>query len=238
MSLKDDVTSDVAGIITQTWDIRDGTVVPSTSDVALAGGGVNLEITILYADLADSTELVLEQDRRVAAKVIKCFLAASSRIIRAFGGDIRSFDGDRVMGIYIGDYKNSNAAKTALKIKWAFDSIIKPKLEMAYPSLASGSYKLGYGIGVDTSTVLAVRGGIRGNNDLVWVGRAPNVAAKLSTIREAPYRTYITADVYKKLSDETKYATKDGQQVNMWENRSWSQLPGIDLYRSSYHWGL
>jgi adenylate cyclase len=238
MALKDDVTSDVAGIISQPWSLRDGTIVPSTEDVALAGGGVNLDVTILYADLADSTELVLEQDRRVAAKVIKCFLAASSRIIRAFGGDIRSFDGDRVMGIYIGGSKNSNAAKTALKIKWAFDNIVKPKLETAYPSLANGSYKLGYGIGIDTSTVLAVRGGIRGSNDLVWVGRAPNVAAKLSTLREAPYRTYITADVYKMLSGETKYTTKNGQQVDMWESRSWTQLPGFSLYRSSYHWGL
>ena len=238
MGLKDDVTSDVAGIISQAWDIRDGTVVPSTSDVALAGGGVNLDTAILYADLADSTELVLEHDPRVAAEVIKCFLATCSRIIRTFGGDIRSFDGDRVMGIYIGNSKNSNATKTALKIRWAFDNIVRPKLEAAYPSLATGSYKLGYGIGVDTSTVLAVRGGIRRNNDLVWVGRAPNAAAKLSTIREAPYRTYITADVYNKLSKETKYSTKDGQQVDMWELRSWAQLPGIDLYRSSYHWGL
>lgn len=238
MGLKEEVTDDVAGIISQTWSIRDGTVVPTTKDVLLAGGGVKLDATVLYADLADSTELVMNQDARVAAKVMKCFLAACSRIIRAFDGEIRSFDGDRVMGIYVGDSKNSNAAKTALKIKWAFDNIVKPKLEAQYPSLTEGVYKLGYGAGIDTSSVLAVRGGVRGGNDLVWVGRAPNAAAKLSTVREDPYRTYITGDVYGRLDKASKYSTKDGKAVDMWEERQWSQLPGIKLYRSNYHWTL
>jgi class 3 adenylate cyclase len=238
MALKDDVASDLDRILTQPWHDRDGMVVPSTSDVALSGGGVHLDVTVLYSDLADSTELVMEHDRRTAAKVMNCFLACCTRIIKAHGGDIRSFDGDRVMGIYIGSSKNSNAAKTALTIKWAFNNLLKPKIHNKYTSIKNGTYKLNYATGIDTSSVLAVRGGIRGSNDLIWVGRAPNVAAKLSNIREAPYQSYITADVYKMLSNETRYATKDGNKIDMWEARSHSALPGITLYRSSYHWAL
>lgn len=37
MSVADDIESDVDDILSQTWDIRDGEVVPETSDVALAG---------------------------------------------------------------------------------------------------------------------------------------------------------------------------------------------------------
>src|SRR4051794_31213124 len=112
MALSDDLKQSVDDILSQGWDIRDGTVVPETKDVALAGGGVNLEATILYSDLAESTRLVTDFDRRTAARVMKAFLACSSRIIRSHGGDIRSFDGDRVMGIFIGDSKNTNAANS------------------------------------------------------------------------------------------------------------------------------
>src|ERR1044072_6999582 len=194
MALKDDLSTDVETILRQEWSIREGQVVPKTEDVALAGGAVKLNATILYADLADSTELAMQYDRRVAAKVFKSFLSCCSRIIRAYNGDIRSFDGDRVMGVFFGTTKNISAAKCALKINWAFLKIIKPKLEAKYESLRTGSFKLAHCVGIDTSEVLVIRSGIRNNNDLVWVGRAPNVAAKLSNIRNGPYHSYMTKE--------------------------------------------
>jgi adenylate cyclase len=234
MSLKEDLAGDVTGIISQPWSVRDGTVVPDTKDLALAGGAVKLTATVLYADLADSTELAMNYDRRIAAKVFKCFLSSSSKIIRARGGDIRSFDGDRVMGIFVGDSKNSSAAKCALNINYAFIEIIKPKLEAAYPSLTTGSYKLAHCVGVDTSEMLVIRGGIRNNNDLVWVGRAPNVAAKLSAIRNSPYHSYISGTVYDSLNKESKYS----KEQDMWEKRANStQVKGVTtIYRSLWRW--
>ncbi len=173
MALKGDLAADIDGILNQTWNLRDGQVVPETDDVTLAGGGVKLDATIAYADLADSTELAMDSDARVAAKVFRAFLAVSTRILRNEGGSIRSFDGDRVMGIFVGDYKNTSAVKAALKINWAFLNLLKPMLLAKYPSLENGTYKLLHCTGVDTSSVLAVRAGIRGNNDLVWVRKLP-----------------------------------------------------------------
>ena len=237
MSLKDDVSSEIDGVLSQAWDIRDGTVVPETDDVALAGGGVNLKATMLYADLADSTALSTSFDRRIAAKVIKSFLAASSRIIRAQGGYIRSFDGDRVMAVYLGDLKNTSAAKTTLMINWAVLQLLRPKVEAKYPSLKDGGYTIQHCVGVDTSEVLVARAGIRNNNDLVWIGRSPNAAAKLATLRESPYHSYLTKDVYDVLAEEAKLGGDPKRP--MWEARTWKPAPGIDtVYRSSWTWGL
>jgi class 3 adenylate cyclase len=237
MSLQDDLANDVNTLLNQEWSIREGQVVPTSDSIALAGGAAKLSATILYADLADSTELAIKYDRRVAAKVYKCFLSCCSKIIRARGGDIRSFDGDRVMSIFVGNYKNTSAAKCALQINHAFLKIIKPKLEAKYDSLKSGSYKLAHCVGIDTSEVLTVRAGIRKNNDLVWVGRAPNIAAKLSTLRESPFHSYITEDVYNSLAEEAKLSS--GAKKPMWESRSWKTLEpfGIKtIYRSSWTW--
>ncbi|RYD39908.1 MAG: adenylate/guanylate cyclase domain-containing protein, partial [Verrucomicrobiaceae bacterium] len=168
MGLKTELESAVSGIISQTWNTRAGQVVPSTADIVLAGGAVKLTATMLYADLADSTLLAATYDRRVAAKVYKCFLTCSSRLIKEHGGVIRSFDGDRVMGVFIGKTPNTNAAKCALKIKWAVENIVRPKLVSSYSTIKEGEYKLSHAVGIDTSEVLVVRGGVRSANDLLW----------------------------------------------------------------------
>jgi adenylate cyclase len=230
MALSDDLKQSVDDILAQSWDIRDGTVVPETKDVALAGGGVNLEATILYSDLAESTRLVTDFDGRTAARVMKAFLACSSRIIRTHGGDIRSFDGDRVMGIFIGDSKNTSAANSALKINWAMTEVIRPKVEAKYPILSQRGFTLRHATGVDRSTILAVRGGVHGANDLIWVGRAGAVAAKLSSLRVRNYTSYVTADVYNTMAKVAKVSS-DGK--DMWELMPAKQY-GLATYRSTW----
>jgi len=237
MPSADELSRDVNSILSQPWNSRDGQVVPETEDVALAGAAVKIDATVLYADLADSTELAM-YDKRVAAKVFKAYLLCATRLIRSLGGHVRSFDGDRVMGVFMGALKNTSAAKCGLHINYAFGHIIKPKLEQRYDKLRDGSYRLAQTVGIDTGEVLVVRSGIRNNNDLVWVGQAPNIAAKLSSIREDGYSTYVTKVVFDRLADTLKYAVGP-PRVSMWEPRTWTAgVPlGVgSIYRSSYWW--
>jgi adenylate cyclase len=69
----------------------------------------------------------------------------------------------------------------------------------------------------------------------VSIGAAPNIAAVLSDLREAPYRTFITKTVYDRLADESKLSSG----VNMWEARKLT-IKGKEtsIYRSSYHWSI
>lgn len=235
MTLSDDLSSDVQGIIDKLWNTRKGQKVPSTTDVALSGGAVELDATFLYADMADSSKMVEELDRRVAAKILKSFLATTARIVRYHGGSIVSFDGDRILGVFMGDSKNTAAAKCALEIKYTVINIIRTKFENKYNSVKNASFTISHGVGVDTGTVLAVRAGARGDNDLIWIGRAPNLAAKLSDLRESPFHTFITASVYNLLNDSSKYGGRDNK--NMWERRTWAFLgKTIIVYRSSWWW--
>jgi adenylate cyclase len=235
--LSDNIESDVNDVIDTTWNKRRSNQIPNTQQVALSGGAVEVAAIYLYSDLAKSSQMARDFDRRVTAKILKSFLATSVRLIRARGGRILSFDGDRVMGAFVGDYKNSNAAKCALNINYAVLKVIRPKFERKYQSVREAGFRIQHCTGVDTGEVLIVRAGARGSNDLISIGRAPNLAAKLSDIRENPYNTIITSSVYLKLSDESKYAKKDGESVNMWQQRSWGFLDdNLTLYRSNYSW--
>jgi adenylate cyclase len=236
MALKADLQAKVNEILTVDWNIREGNVVPDTDDVALSNGAVRLEAAYLYADLADSTTLARDFDRRTAARVVRAYLHVMSKLVRTWGGEIRSFDGDRVMGIFIGDAKRSSAATCCLKMNWAFLNIVRPTVEARRPVLKKGGYTLEHCAGVDIGEVLVVRAGVRGSNDLISIGGAPNIAAVLSDLRNPPYRSYITKAVYDRLRVEAKNA-KDGR--TMWEAHSLTiKNQARTIYRSKFHWSI
>lgn len=235
MGFSEDIETDVKTTVTTKWNKRNGQKIPSSDDVTLAGGAVEIEATFLYADLANSSKMVKELDRRIAAKIIKSFLSVVSKLIKHNDGKIISFDGDRVLGVFYGNSKNTKATKCGLQIKWAVNEVIRKRFESSYTAVKNATFTIDHGVGIDTGTVLAVRGGVRGDNDLIWIGRAPNLAAKLSDLRESPYQTIITASVYNMLSDSSKYGGE--ANTNMWKSRSWSFLDeNITVYRSSWQW--
>ena len=235
MALADDIRRDVSSTISTGWKVRKGRTVPSTESIVLAGGAVELDATFLYADLSNSSRLARDLDRRVAAKILKSFLATTTRLIRARGGTVVSFDGDRVLGVFVGDVKNTNAAKCALQIKWTVRSVIRDRFETAYESVRKLGFPIAHGVGIDTGTVLMVRAGARGDNDLISIGRAPSFAAKLSELREGNYQSFMTASVYNTMLDSSKYGGKPKR--NMWE-RCTREFLGrkMTVYRSSWWW--
>src|SRR5262249_14731231 len=143
------------------------------------------------------------------------------------GGVVTAYDGDRVMSVFIGDYKNTSAVRCGMKIKSAVDNIINPLIK----EVRKSDFVLRQIVGIDTSNLMAAQTGIRGTNDLVWVGRAANWAAKLCSISEQPYQTFITDSVFKVMNDDVKYSSSERKL--MWEERSWK---GKSIYRSSWSW--
>ena len=230
MPLNDDLKSQVGQILSEQWTTRSGRVVPEPEDLGLGNDAVVLDGTVLYADLDDSTDLVNRWKPAFAAEVYKSFLACAARIIRSEDGSITGYDGDRIMAVFIGNSKNSAAARAALKINHAVLGIINPALRSHYPR---STYELRHHVGIDTSQLFVARTGIRGANDLVWVGRAANYAAKLSARSGPP--TQITSDVYERLNQGAKFGS-DGR--NMWTQQVAREIGGNVIYASNWYWRL
>lgn len=229
MPLQQELFDYVAKTFRDPWATRRGTKVPETADIALSNDGVLLDAVVLYADLAESTSLVRQRSAQFAAEIYKNYLYCAARIIRSVGGAITAYDGDRVMAVYIGDSKNSNAAKTALRIHRAVTDVINPALSKQYPAI---DYRVRSKVGIDASELLVARTGIRGSNDLVWVGNAANRAAKLAAY-PTTYASYITADVFGRLNEEAKYANGQGTEV-MWRDLGYKSDVGAQIYGSSW----
>lgn len=230
MPLKEDLQSEVRDIFASRWQERNGTIVPSSESVRLGNDGVWLDATILYADIADSTKLVDGNDARLAAEAYKAFLHCAAKIIRSESGEITAYDGDRVMAVYIGGTKNTSAARTALKINFARTQIINPAIKKQYPS---SDIEIKHVCGVDTSKIFVARTGIRGANDLVWVGRAANHAAKMAALSEN-FPSRISEEVFNSMHASARVSS-DGKP--MWEKATWTDM-GRTIYRSTWRWSV
>lgn len=228
MGIADDIRAEVKEIFKSKWDERDGHVVPEADDLRLGNDAVKLTGTVLYADLAESTEMVNKRSSKFAAEIYKTFLISACRIIRHRDGEITAFDGDRVMAVFIDNSKHTNALKTALNINWVVQSVVNDEMKKQYPNT---DHVVRHAVGVDTSDLLVARTGVRGDNDLVWVGRAANYAAKLCTLRTDNYATWITKAVHDGANNDAKYS--NGKP--MWEERTWTTY-NTTIYRSSWYW--
>ena len=230
MSREQALKEAIENVLGTSFSERDGRVVPSTADITNTQA-VKLEGVFLYADLAGSASLAQHCHWDTTAKVIRAFLDCSSRVIRFHGGTIRSFDGDRVMAVFIGDNKNTSATKCAREIFYCVDRILQPKASSRFRSISTAGIKIRCCVGVDRSVSRAVRAGIRSSNDLIWIGRAPSMAAKLSDIRSYPHCVYIHKDVYNRLSAEEKHPNG----VAIWEIRTF-KFAGEEhsVYRTRY----
>lgn len=235
MGMNDDLRAQVNKIIQEEWSVSEGKVVPEPEDLQLGNAGINLDATCLYADLAESTKLVDTKVPTFAAEVYKCYLDCACRIIRDQGGVITAFDGDRVMGIFIGESKNTSAVRSALAINHAVVEIINPAIRECYKESAGG-FQVAHSVGVDTGPVMAARTGIRGSNDLVWVGSPANYAAKLCSLRSGNYASWITHRVYGNMAKSVKL-TSDGTG-SMWVPKTWESQSNLQVYASTYLWSL
>lgn len=228
MGLADDLNARGVEIFQAGWQERAGKNVPEPDDVALGNDAVTLEGTCLYADLAESTALVQGYNAGFAARVYKAYLHCASKVILAEGGVITAFDGDRVMGVFVGTARNTAAARCALKINHCVVKILNPILEKREPKV---DYRIRHAVGVDSSPLFVARTGVRGSNDLVWVGRAANYAAKLSGLRDGN-ACWITKEVHDNLENAAKFGAEG---KSMWEARTW-QAHNLTVYRSTWSW--
>lgn len=222
----------VGRIFREAWKVTAGRVVPDEAGLTLSNTGVAIDAAVLYADLAGSTRLVDGRSREFAAEVYKAFLLCAARIVRSEGGTVTAYDGDRIMAVFIGETRRTAAVRTALKINWARVNVIQPRLDAQYPG---SGYVLAHTCGIDASSLMAAKTGVRGANDLVWVGRAANHAAKLSAESSAT-PTWITAEVYDNMLEQGRMGGQPKR--NMWTPMSWTAMGGARVYCSSWTWSF
>jgi uridylate cyclase len=212
MTLLDTLQSEVDAILGIDWQLRDANVIPEAEEIAPANGAFKIEATFLYADLADVLVLAEKCSWETTAKIIRAYLNISARMILADGGTVTRAGSHSVMGIFRGEAPNTSAVNCARKIDWMMEKVLNPKAHTAFECIRKNKLSIRHCIGIDTSDTWAVRSGAGTNNDLTWIGRAPEFAAQLSGIGKYPYSVYTSRACFTRLAD----TARETGEKNIW----------------------
>lgn len=230
MALLNDLKKIIGDYSTQPYETNPTSLVPDTNSVGLTFGNKGLTGTFafLFVDIRNSSKLHEKYGFAKAAKIYQSFHDINVRVIEQNNGSIRAFDGDRIMGVFVGDFKNSNAAKASMQIQWAIRNILNPTLKTSITC----------GAGIDSGEILVAKVG-KGrdinNNDLVWIGEADNYASHLAN--ESENSVIISTNAYDMLYKDRK-TSSDGRQ--MWNPRVITLKSGktVSCFETGWGWQI
>lgn len=234
MTFGEELGAKVRGFVYGHWDeIPAGNVVPEPEDLTFGNSGRRLSACIFYADIHGSTSMVEDLSDTHAAEYYKAYLHCAAKIIKRNDGEITAYDGDRVMAAFLGESKEDHAVRAALELSFVVDEIINPTFSELYTTTHR---RLQHTVGIDVSSVLVSKTGVRVDSDLVWVGSAANYAAKLNSFDglNHDYPIRVTGEVFAVLSRSNLIGAGGAQ---MWEG-PYTNFAPRKHYRSRFRWRL
>jgi class 3 adenylate cyclase len=211
--------------------------VPKPEDIPLGNEAAKIEATALFIDIRQSSNITNTFRRQTAAKMVKGYFDGSVRIIRVHNGEVRSFNGDGMLGLFVGGSRSTNAVKAAMQIDWFVGNVLKPEIARYFEDNQGASdqgLEFNVGCGLDDGHIFAVRVGIRGTNDVAWVGRCTNTAAKVASDVSRARNIAITRAVYERINKSHKYDTS-GKHI--WSEEEFQEYGGVTrAIRTTTYW--
>ena len=183
--------------------------VPIDDDITDSNKVYRGKVTILFADMRNSTKFTDDNTAKTVVKVYRSFLKTITRAIRVCHGNVRDFIGDGVLAVFSDKEINGQVVSSAEQavlagktictlVDYCLNSKLKNKFDIG----------IGYGIGICTGTVLATKVGMRGNEKnpdiedetgIIWIGSCTNHASKFCGVATSG-EIVIDENTYTKLS--------------------------------------
>ena len=137
-------------------------------------GGVEIELTLLFADVRGSTSLAEGMSPSEFSEIISRFFAVTSKVLLRSHAWVDRLVGDQVIGMYIPFYAGEDHERVAV------DAARDLLRSTGHDDPAGPWIPLGVGVHAGVAFVGTV-GGADSATDITVLGDAPNVAARLSS---------------------------------------------------------
>jgi class 3 adenylate cyclase/tetratricopeptide (TPR) repeat protein len=139
----------------------------------MAGRDERKPVTVLFADLAGSTELATRHDPEHLRALLSAFFDEMRQQIETFGGTVEKYAGDAIMAVFgvprVSEDDAERAVRAAVAMCASLDQL-NPLFEQEYGE------RLSLRVGIATGEAVAATGA---TNDFMVTGEVANLAARL-----------------------------------------------------------
>ncbi len=144
-------------------------------------GGAEIELSLLFADLRDSTGLAARMSAREYGQLLNAFYAIAADAIQKPGGTVDKYLGDGIFALFVPGFAGIDHAARAI------DAARRILRDTATSSRIPAAVRpLPVGIGVHTGTAyVGVLGEAGALTDFTAIGDAVNITERLSSVAAA-----------------------------------------------------
>lgn len=152
---------------------------------------------VMFADLRDSTPLIVHTDANAAIKMLNEFFTQMTEIVYQFDGTIFDLVGDEMLVGFNVPFDQPDAPRRALMAAVAMQRRFN---DMRQKWFANSGVELGLGIGIDQGEVVVGNVGAETRMNFAMVGEAVNTGHRLVEIAEDG-QLIITEAIYQALNE-------------------------------------
>jgi class 3 adenylate cyclase/predicted ATPase len=158
-----------------------GPTLASASEPGAAAEGERRQLTVMFCDLVDSTDLSQRLDAEDLRNVVRAYQESASLVIDRYDGHIAQYLGDGLL-VYFGyprahEDDAERAVRAGREILTAV-ATLSDDLEPQY------GVRLAVRVGIHTGAVVVSEMGGRGKTEILAVGDTTNIAARLEGLAE------------------------------------------------------
>jgi len=139
-------------------------------------GGEEREVTILFSDVRNFTELCENRSPQEVLSILNAYLTRVSNVIESQGGVVDKFIGDAVMSLFGAPLSHADDASRALRTATGMCAALQ---ELNKEFRQQGRPELSIGIGINTAVVVAGNMGSQTRLNYTVIGDGVNLASRL-----------------------------------------------------------
>jgi adenylate cyclase len=139
-------------------------------------GGEEREVTILFSDVRNFTELCENRSPQEVLSILNAYLTRVSSVIESQGGVVDKFIGDAVMSLFGAPLSHADDASRALRTAAGMCTALQ---ELNEEFREQGRPELSIGIGINTAVVVAGNMGSQTRMNYTVIGDGVNLASRL-----------------------------------------------------------
>lgn len=245
--LEDEIFEEISEKLDTDFDIVKKKEIPSNFKLENDEWAQVDDVVCVYFDLSSSTNILRDYGDEISVKIFDSYIKSATRIFKNFECSYLDIQGDGGFALFSGDKHIQRAMVSAITLKTLLSKSYSGNLNDLVKKIKS-KINLSSRIGVHIGKILAKKSGIRGENEILWLGGLVSVASKICGLKRENAELFkgdlgekiksdilkISEDLYQEMlqlncSDYLMKSCNCGEMTGLWEELEFEKnFYGVD----------